>query len=92
MEKQQKVIGGISVERWRKAFAEAVDIAIEKDYFSDILFFDLYPNTAEEVAAMEKENKERVDEVYNSKWEVVGEAFKEVFGISRDDLHDWWEK
>jgi hypothetical protein len=83
-----KTIGGISIDRWKMAFAEAVDIAIDKDYFSDILFFDLYPNTHEEAAAVSEENEELADEVYNTKWECVNEAFKEVFGISRNELYN----
>ena len=85
----EKMIGDISIERWKTAFAEAVDIAIEKDYFSDILFLDLYPNTSEEEAAIEEEaNIELIDEVYNAKWKFVDEAFKEIFGISRDELYN----
>lgn len=84
----EKMIGGISIERWKRAFAEAVDIAIDKDYFSDILFFDLYPNTHEEAAAVGEENEELADEIYNTKWEFVSEAFKEIFGISRNELYN----
>lgn len=84
----EKMIGGISIERWKRAFAEAADIAIDKDYFSDILFFDLYPNTHEEAAAVGEENEELVDEIYNTKWEFVSEAFKEIFGISRSELYN----
>lgn len=84
----EKMIGGISIERWKMAFAEAADIAINKDYFSDILFFDLYPNTSEEAAAIEEEDEELIDEVYNAKWEFVSEAFKEIFGISQNELYN----
>lgn len=83
MEKQQKMIGGISIERWKEAFAKAAAIAMSHDYFSDILFFELYPNIDEETAAIDEEDEELIDEVYNSKWEFVDEAFKEVFGIER---------
>ena len=77
------MIGGIPIDRWKMAFAEAADIAISKDYFSDILFFDLYPNTFKEA---EEENEELVDEIYNAKWEFVDKAFKEIFGVSRNEL------
>ena len=83
-----KTIGGISIDRWKMAFAEAVDIAIDKDYFSDILFFDLYPKTHEEATAVSEENEELADEIYNTKWEFVNEAFKEIFGISRNELYN----
>lgn len=83
MEKQQKMIGGISIERWKEAFADAAAIAMDKDYFSDILFFDLYPNIDEEVAKIDEDDEDARCDVYNSKWEFVDEAFKEVFGIER---------
>lgn len=83
-----KTIGGISIDRWKMAFAEVADIAISKDYFSDILFFDLYPNTHEEAAAVREANKELANEIYNTKWEFVSEAFKEIFGISRNELYN----
>ena len=90
----EKMIGGIPVSKWRKAFALAAAIAIDKDYFSDILFYDLYPNIYEEAAAAEKAADEArlnglevdnaVDEVYHAKWDYVNEAFKEVFGMARE--------
>ena len=51
----RKMIGGISISRWKAAFRELCEIAMDKDYFSDILFFDLYPNTHEEAAAVDKD-------------------------------------
>lgn len=83
MEKQQKMIGGISIERWKKAFADAAAIAMDQDYFSDILFFELYPNIGEEVAKIDEDDEDAQCDVYNSKWEFVDEAFKEVFGVER---------
>ena len=56
-------------EQWVKAFAMAVNTAIDKDYFSDVLFFDLYPDC----------------EDYDAMWAKVDEAFKEVFGIERSE-------
>ena len=34
-----KSIGNVSIEDWKAAFARAVRIAIDKDYFSDILYY-----------------------------------------------------
>lgn len=92
----EKMIGGISVSKWREAFAEAVAIAIEKDYFSDILFYGLYPHTHEEAAAAEKaadeaglnglEVSDAVDAVYHAKWDCVDEAFEEVFGMTLEQI------
>ena len=65
------MIGGIPIERWREAFAYATSIAIDKDYFSDILFYELYPNASEE-------------DSYDEKWNFVNEAFKEIFNIDRN--------
>ena len=65
------MIGGIPIEHWRKAFACATSIAIDKDYFSDILFYELYPNASEE-------------DSYDEKWNFVNEAFKEIFGVDRN--------
>ena len=83
MENQQKKIGGISIERWREAFACAAAIAMDKDYFSDILFYDLYPGTHEEVHKVEEEDEEAACDIYNEKWDFVDEAFKEIFGVDR---------
>ena len=81
----QKIIGGISVERWKRAFAAVAEIAMDQDYFSDILFFDLYPGTHEEAA---KVDEDALCNVYNSKWEYADEAFKEVFGIERHSNYE----
>lgn len=80
---KDKVIGGISLETWKKAFGEAVAIAIDKDYFSDILFFNLYPNTSEEVAQAEEIDEDTVCDIYNEKWDYANKAFEEIFGFSR---------
>ena len=71
---EEKMIGGISISRWREAFRELCEIAIDKDYFSDILFYDLYPNTHEEADATNDCN------VYAEKWNYTREALKEIFG------------
>ena len=66
----KKLIHGIPREKWLKAFGEATRIAIDKDYFSDILYFDLYPNETSEYYN---------DEDYDKLWENVKDAFKEIF-------------
>jgi hypothetical protein len=83
----QKIIGGISIERWKRAFAAAAAIAMDQDYFSDILFFDLYPGTHEEAAKIDEDDEDAQCDVYNSKWEYADKAFKEVFGVERHG--DW---
>ena len=35
MENKQKMIGGVSIDRWKQAFADVAAIAIDNDYFSD---------------------------------------------------------
>lgn len=82
---ENKVIGGISLEKWKEVFGRAAAIAMDKDYFSDILFFELYPNIDEEVAKIDEEDEEAICDIYNAKWNYVDEAFKEVFGFSRDE-------
>ena len=52
---EEKTIGGISLTKWRAAFAELCRVGMEKDYFSDTLFFDLYPNVHEEASQTEDE-------------------------------------
>lgn len=61
-------------EKWVEAFAALVNTAIDKDYFSDVLFFDLYPDAPRET-----------DEDYEAIWAKVDEGFKEVFGIERSE-------
>ena len=67
MSMKEKLIGGISLSVWKNAFADAVAIAIDKDYFSDTLFFDL-----------DFSNETEKDIEYA--WKCVEEAFEEVFG------------
>ena len=62
---EEKMIGGISISKWKEAFRELCEIAIDKDYFSDILFYDLYPDG---------------DGEYEEKWNYTREAMKEIFG------------
>lgn len=77
---EEKVIGGISLTTWKKEFANLVRIAADKDYFSDILYYKLYPNIAEETAAIDEEDEDARCDVYNKKWEYVYKAFEEIFG------------
>ena len=77
MEKE-KVIDGVSMSKWEEAFAICLAHAINSDYFSDLLFYNLYPNVHEEAAATEDE--EEIDEIYNAKWNSVYKAFLEYFG------------
>lgn len=65
----KEVIAGLPKEKWNKAFKEAIQDAIDKDYFSDILFFDLYPDAPRET-----------DKDYEKLWNNVEEAIKEFFG------------
>ena len=62
-------IAGIAMERWKWAFGQAVNLAIDKDYFSDILEYDLFANDDE------------ID--YEKAWDAVNEAFEAIFGFKR---------
>lgn len=55
----------IPKEKWLRAFGQAVKIAIEKDYFSDILEFDLFHGEIKD---------------YKKAWAEVETSFKEIFG------------
>ena len=70
---EEKMIGGISISRWKAAFRELCEIAMDKDYFSDILFEDLYPNTCEEAAEIDG------CDFYEEKWNYTREALNEIF-------------
>ena len=83
MENKQEMIGGVSIDRWKQAFADVAAIAIDNDYFSDILFYDLYPGTYDEYDKVKDENTDIADNIFNEKWKFVDEAFKEVFGVDR---------
>ena len=64
---EENKICGIPLSKWKEAFARSTAIAIDKDYFSDILYYDLYS---------ELEDDEEIDKA----WENVKLAFKEIFG------------
>lgn len=74
----EKVIDGVSMSKWKEAFAICLVNAFHSDDFSDLLFYDLYPNVHEE--AGETEDEEAIDEIYNSKWNSTYKAFLELFG------------
>ena len=76
------IIGGISLEKWRNAFIKVLERTINSDNFSDILFFELYPNIKEEIQQIEEQAEEAVDEIYASKYDYANEAFKLIFGIT----------
>ena len=78
----EKTVGNVSLEKWKVAFAIAVANSFDHDNFSDLLFFDLYPNISEEAANIAGDDEEKVDDVYNEKWDYAYEAFKEIFGIN----------
>ena len=80
---EDKIIGGISLEKWKAAFAELVANAIDHDDFSDILFFDLYPGTHEEAGAIDEDDEDAICDIYNEKWDYVDEAYEAIFGVSR---------
>ena len=75
---EEKMIGGISLTKWKEVFRELCETAMDKDYFSDILFYDLYPNTGAEAAAVDEDNEEH--NPYSEKWDHAYEALKEIFG------------
>lgn len=79
---EKNIIGGISMEAWRKAFAQAVRNNIDHGYFNDILYYHLYPEDVEE--ANKIENEEAAYAIFNEKWEFVDEAFKAIFSVDRN--------
>jgi len=82
------IVGGISLEKWRNAFIKVLERTINSDDFSDILFFELYPNIEEEIQEIEAQAEdecaaeEAVDEIYASKYDYAYKAFKLIFGIT----------
>ena len=77
---KEKMIGGIAITTWKEKIADLVRLAMNKDYFDDTLFYELYPNTEAEAAAIDEDDEDAQCDVYNSKWEYVYEAFEEIFG------------
>ena len=72
-----KEIPELPKEKWLRAFAMAVNIAIEKDYFSDLLECYLYP----EVDSSD-------DQVWEEMWNQMDDAFQDIFNISRDECNN----
>lgn len=85
----KKEIGGISLDKWKCAFAKVVSTAIKNDSFNDILFLELYPNFYREVDKIWYEDisdaarDEAIQCLYEEKWWYVNEAFNEIFGFKR---------
>lgn len=77
---EKNIVGGISLEAWKKAFAQAARNNIDHGYFDDILYYDLYPVVVEKMREMDEET---VCDILNEKWEFVDEAFKAIFGVDR---------
>ena len=75
---EEKIIDGVPMNKWKEAFAICLVDAFNSDDFSDLLFYDLYPNVHEE--AGDTEDEEAIDEIYNSKWNSTYKAFLEFFG------------
>ena len=72
-----KEVPELPKEKWLRAFAMAVNIAIEKDYFSDLLEYYLYP----EVDSSD-------DQVWEEMWNQMDDAFQDIFNISRDECNN----
>lgn len=80
---EKNIIGGISLEAWKKAFAQAVRNNIDHGYFDDIVYYELYPEDVKEAYKIEEEDEEAACDIFNEKWEFVDEAFKAIFGVDR---------
>ena len=65
---EEKIIGGVSLSTWKKAFVNTVAVAIDKDYFSDTLFYDLEFNS-------------NIEEDIDYAWKCVEEVFEEIFDL-----------
>lgn len=72
-----KEIPKLPKEKWLKAFAMAVNITIEQDYFSDLLEYYLYP----EVDSSD-------DQVREEMWNQMDDAFQDIFNISRNECNN----
>ena len=80
---EKNIVGGISLEAWKKAFAQAVRNNIDHGYFNDIVYYHLYPEDVEEAHKIEEEDEKAACDILNEKWEFVDEAFKAIFGVDR---------
>lgn len=81
--KPRNYIPKLPKEVWVRAFAAAVELAMDKGYFDDILMFSLYANCPLEDDASEEEETQ----YYDNLWERVDEAFEEVFGIKKGETN-----
>ena len=80
---EKNMVGGISMEAWKEAFAQAVRNNIDHGYFDDILYYHLYPQAIEEARKIKEEDEEAAFDIFNEKWDFVDEAFKITFGEDR---------
>jgi hypothetical protein len=74
------MIGGIKLEVWKAAFLRAS--GMDKSYFEDILYYELYPNIEEELAGIDEDDEDAICDVYNAKMDYADEAHKAIFGVS----------
>lgn len=81
---EKNIIGGISLEAWREAFAQAVRNNIDHGYFHDIVYYHLYPKDVEKAYKIEEEDEKAACDILNEKWEFVDKAFKAIFGVDRN--------
>lgn len=81
--KPRNYIPKLPKEVWVKAFAAAVELAMDKGYFDDILMFSLYADCPLEDDASEEEERQ----YYDNLWGRVDEAFEEVFGIKKGETN-----
>lgn len=68
---------------WHLLFARMVEIAIDKDYFSDVIGCIEW---SEEFYTIDEDGDNCLD--YDKVWKYVDEKFKEVFGISRHEVEN----
>ena len=77
---EEKMVGGILLSKWKKVFYDLCQIAMDKDYFSEILFCDFYTETSDEISATNKDDEDAQYNIYNEKWNYAYEALEEIFG------------
>ena len=73
------MIGGIKIEIWKEAFLRVS--GLDKTYFEDVLYHELYPNISEEIANIDEDDEDAICDVYNAKWDYANEAHQIIFGV-----------
>ena len=68
---------------WNLLFARMVEMAIDKDYFSDAIECIEW---SEEFYTIDEDGEDCLD--YDKVWKYVDEKFKEIFGISRHEVEN----